>query len=40
MATFPTLRLYYQGPSVRILQMDLYGLNYNYNGMQINGVFD
>lgn len=40
MATFPTLRLYYQGPSVRILQMDLHGLNYNYNGLQINGVFD
>jgi peptidoglycan LD-endopeptidase CwlK len=40
MATLPTLRLYYQGPSVRILQMDLYGLNFNYNGMQINGVFD
>jgi peptidoglycan L-alanyl-D-glutamate endopeptidase CwlK len=40
MATLPTLRLYYQGPSVRILQMDLYGLNYNYNGLQINGVFD
>ena len=40
MATLPTLRLYYQGPSVRILQMDLYGLNYNYNGLQINGIFD
>lgn len=40
MATLPTLRLYYEGPSVRLLQMNLYGLNYNYNGLQINGVFD
>lgn len=40
MATFPTLRLYYEGPSVRILQMNLYGLNYRYNGLQITGVFD
>lgn len=40
MATMPTLRLYYEGPSVRILQMDLYGLNYNYNGLQVTGVFD
>lgn len=40
MATFPTLKLYYEGPSVRILQMNLYGLNYNYNGLQVTGVFD
>lgn len=40
MASMPTLRLYNQGPSVRILQMNLYGLNYNYNGLQITGVFD
>lgn len=40
MAAFPTLRLYYEGPSVRILQMDLYSLNYRYNGLQITGVFD
>ncbi|WML37259.1 peptidoglycan-binding protein [Clostridium sp. OS1-26] len=40
MATFPTLRLYYEGPSVRVLQMNLYGLNYRYNGLQVTGVFD
>lgn len=40
MATLPTLKLYYQGPSVRLLQMNLNGLNYNFNGLQINGVFD
>jgi len=40
MAALPILRLYYQGPSVRLLQMDLHGLNFNYNGIQINGVFD
>lgn len=40
MSTFPTLRLYYEGPSVRILQMNLYGLNYRYNGLEITGVFD
>lgn len=40
MATFPTLKLYYEGPSVRILQMNLYGLNYNYNGLKVTGVFD
>ena len=40
MATLPTLRLYYEGPSVKLLQTNLYGLNYNYNGLQINGVFD
>lgn len=40
MAALPTLRLYYQGSSVRILQMNLYGLNYNYNNFQINGIFD
>jgi peptidoglycan LD-endopeptidase CwlK len=40
MAALPTLRFNYQGPSVRILQMDLYGLNYNYNGLQVNGAFD
>ncbi|AAK78985.1 peptidoglycan L-alanyl-D-glutamate endopeptidase CwlK [Clostridium acetobutylicum] len=40
MPTFPTLRLYYEGPSVRILQMNLYGLNYRYNGLKVTGVFD
>lgn len=40
MATFPVLKLYYEGPSVKILQMSLYGLNYRYNGLQITGVFD
>lgn len=40
MATLPTLRLYNEGPSVRLLQRNLYGLNYNYNGLQVNGVFD
>ena len=40
MPTFPTLKLYYEGPSVRILQMNLYGLNYRYNGLQVTGVFD
>ena len=40
MPSFPTLKLYYEGPSVRILQMNLIGLNYNYNGIQVTGVFD
>lgn len=40
MATYPVLRRYYEGPSVRILQMNLYGLNFNYNGLQVTGVFD
>jgi len=40
MATLPVLKLYYQGPSVRILQMNLYGLNFNYNGLQVTGIFD
>lgn len=40
MPKFPTLKRYYEGPSVRILQMNLYGLNYRYNGLQITGVFD
>lgn len=40
MPTFPTLRLYNQGPSVRILQMNLIGLNFRYNGIQVTGVFD
>jgi len=40
MATFPTLKLYYQGPSVRILQMNLIGINFRYNGIQVTGVFD
>lgn len=40
MATLPTLRLYYEGPSVRILQRDLIGLNYRYNGLEVTGVFD
>ena len=40
MATYPTLRLYYQGPSVKILQMNLIGLNFRYNGLQVTGVFD
>lgn len=40
MAAFPVLRRYNEGPSVRILQMDFYGLNLNYNGLQVTGVFD
>jgi peptidoglycan LD-endopeptidase CwlK len=36
----PVLRLYYEGLSVRILQMNLYGLNYRYNGLEVTGVFD
>lgn len=40
MATFPTLRLYNEGPSVRILQMNLIGLNFRYNGIRVTGVFD
>lgn len=40
MPDLPVLRKYNEGPSVRILQMNLYGLNYNYNGLQITGVFD
>lgn len=40
MPQLPTLRRYYEGPSVRILQMNLYGLNFNYNGLKITGVFD
>jgi peptidoglycan L-alanyl-D-glutamate endopeptidase CwlK len=40
MPDLPVLRRYYEGPSVRILQMNLYGLNYNWNGLTITGVFD
>ena len=40
MAILPTLRFGYVGPSVKILQMNLNGLNYNFNGLQINGIFD
>lgn len=40
MANLPTLRLYYQGPSVRLLQRNLIGLNFRYNGLQPTGVFD
>lgn len=40
MPTFPTLRLYYGGSAVKILQMNLYGLNYRYNGLQVTGIFD
>jgi len=40
MATLPTLKLYYEGTSVRILQMNLIGINYRYNGLQVTGVFD
>lgn len=36
----PVLKLYDEGPSVRILQMNLHGLNYTYNGLSITGVFD
>lgn len=36
----PVLRRYYEGPSVRILQMNLYGLNYRFNGLEVTGVFD
>lgn len=40
MPTLPTLKLYYQGPSVRLLQINLIGLNYTFNGLQATGVFD
>ncbi|URZ05805.1 peptidoglycan-binding protein [Clostridium felsineum] len=40
MPTFPTLKLYYEGSYVRILQMNLYDLNYRYNGLQVTGKFD
>lgn len=40
MATLPTLRLYYQGPSVRLLQQNLIGLNFRYNGIRPTGIFD
>lgn len=40
MADLPVLKKYYKGGSVRILQMNLHGLNYTYNGLQITGVFD
>jgi peptidoglycan L-alanyl-D-glutamate endopeptidase CwlK len=40
MASFPVLKKYYEGPSVRILQMNLIGLNLNYNGLKVTGVFD
>ena len=40
MADMPVLKLYYEGPSVRILQMNLYGLNYRYNGLEVTGTFD
>jgi peptidoglycan L-alanyl-D-glutamate endopeptidase CwlK len=40
MPQFPVLRRYYEGPSVRILQMNLFGLNYTYSGLKITGVFD
>lgn len=40
MATLPTLRLFNEGPSVRILQRNLVGLNFRYNGLEPTGVFD
>ncbi len=40
MPTLPVLRRYYEGPSVRLLQNNLIGLNYTFNGMQPTGVFD
>lgn len=40
MPTLPVLRRYYEGPSVKILQMNLIGLNYTFNGLQPTGVFD
>lgn len=40
MVPMPTIRLFNEGPSVRILQMNLNGLNYNYNGLKVTGVFD
>lgn len=40
MPTFPLLKQYDEGPSVRILQMNLIGLNFRYNGLQVTGVFD
>lgn len=40
MPQLPVLRRYYEGPSVRLLQSNLYGLNQNYNGLEVTGVFD
>lgn len=40
MPQLPVLRRYYEGPSVRLLQTNLYGLNQNYNGLMVTGVFD
>ncbi len=40
MPQMPVLKRYYEGPSVRILQMNLFGLNYRYNGLEVTGVFD
>jgi len=40
MTIYPTLRLYNEGYSVRVLQLDLTGLNYIYNGLSVTGVFD
>lgn len=40
MPQLPVLRRYYEGPSVKLLQGNLYGLNQNYNGLQVTGVFD
>jgi peptidoglycan LD-endopeptidase CwlK len=40
MPTFPLLKRYDEGPSVKILQMNLIGLNFRYNGLQVTGVFD
>lgn len=40
MPILPTLKLYYQGPSVSMLQRQFIGLSYLYNGLQVTGVFD
>lgn len=40
MPQLPVLKRYYEGSSVRLLQRNLYGLNQNYNGLEVTGVFD
>lgn len=40
MATFPTVKQGSQGTAVKVLQMNLIGLGYTYNGVTANGIFD
>ncbi len=40
MPALPTIRLGSQGPAVRILQMNLIGLNFNFNNIAVTGTFD